>query len=294
MRGQRIDDVSRDAEVGEGLQFGLLVVPRPLVDPTPALCRGNECLAMSRKVWRSHSSLPAGRFCADMVPPMSEWTDPMTDADRRQAVVDLLGVLAYGELIAFERLADDARLAPSLPDKAALGGMAVAEFGHFRKLRDRLEALGVDPGEAMAPFVVPLDAFHDSTAPADWLESLVKAYVGDGFAADFYREVVGYVDDDETKALVLDVLDDTGHAAFAVEHVRAAITADPGVAGRLALWARRLVGEALVQAQRVAVDRDALARLIVGGTGDLAEVGALLARLTQRHAERMTALGLAA
>ncbi|MDQ1696522.1 MAG: hypothetical protein QOJ03_1875 [Frankiaceae bacterium] len=224
---------------------------------------------------------------------MSEWTDPMSDADRRQAVIDLLGVLAYGELIAFERLADDARLAPSVPDKAALGGMAVAEFGHFRKLRARLEALGVDPGEAMAPFVTPLDAFHDSTAPGDWLEGLVKAYVGDGFAADFYREVVGFVDDEETKALVLDVLADTGHAAFAVEHVRAAIEIDPAVAGRLALWARRLVGEALVQAQRVAVDRDALARLIVGGTGDLAEVGELLARLTQRHADRMTALGLA-
>ena len=224
---------------------------------------------------------------------MSEWLEPMTDDDRRQAVIDLLGVLAYGELQAFERLADDAGLAPSVADKAALGEMAVAEFGHFVKLRDRLSALGADPQEAMAPFVEPLDAFHDSTAPDDWLEGLVKAYVGDGFASDFYREVVGFVDDEQTKSLVLDVLADTGHAAFAVEHVRRAIKDDPAVAGRLALWARRLMGEALVQAQRVAVDRDALARLIVGGTGDLAEVGALLARLTQRHSERMASLGLA-
>jgi hypothetical protein len=228
---------------------------------------------------------------ADRVRLVSEWTDPMTEADRRQAVVDLLGVLAYAELTAFERLAGDASLAPTLADKAALGAMAVAEFGHYQVLHDRLESLGVEPTAAMQPFVEPLNAFHDQTTPADWLEGLVKAYVGDGFASDFYREVAELVDD-ETQALVVDVLDDTGHAEFAVAHVRSATESDPAVAGRLALWARRLVGEALVQAQRVAVDRDALARLIVGGVGDLAAVGELLTRLTQRHSERMETLGL--
>lgn len=219
--------------------------------------------------------------------------EELTDADRRQAVVDLLGVLAYGELTAFERLADDARLAPTIADKAALAAMAVAEFGHFRRLVARLEDMGADPEAAMAPFVAPLDDFHDSTAPDDWLEGLVKAYVGDGFASDFYREVAAFVDD-ETRELVLEVLADTGHAAFAVDRVRAAIANDPTVAGRLALWARRLVGEALVQAQRVAVDREALAALIAGGVGDLAAIGRLLARLTQRHSDRMAQLGLAA
>src|SRR5256885_1612673 len=180
------------------------------------------------------------------------------------AVVDLVGLLAYAELTAFDRLVDDARLAPTLEDRAALAGMAVAEFGHYCRLHDHLEKdLGVDAEDAMTPFVAVLDAFHEQTAPADWLEGLVKAYVGDGMAGDFYRETAQRVEE-PTRSLVLDVLADTGHAEFAVDHVRAAIVTDPSVAGRLALWARRLVGEALTQAYRVAAERESLTRLIAG------------------------------
>ena len=84
---------------------------------------------------------------------------------------------------------------------------------------------------------------------------------------------------------------DTGHSEFAVDRVRAAIQADPRVAGRLALWGRRLVGEMLSQAQRVAAERDALSRMLVGdleGGGlpgfDLAEVGRMFA---PAHRERI-------
>jgi hypothetical protein len=208
------------------------------------------------------------------------------------ATIDLLGVLAYGELTAFERLASDARLAPSIADKAALATMAAAEFAHFIQLRDHLAKIGVDPEEAMAPFVGPLDEFHDTTDPSDWLEGLIKAYVGDGLATDFYREVAAFVKDEDTRGLVLHVLADTGQAEFAVNRVREAIEDDPASAGRLALWARRLVGEALLQAQRVAVERDALTELLVGGSGDLAGIARLLTRLTDNHTARMPALGL--
>jgi hypothetical protein len=206
------------------------------------------------------------------------------------AVVDLLGALAYGELTAFERLAADSALAPTVTDKALLAGMAVAEFGHYDRLARRLRDAGQDPEAAMAPFVEVLDEFHAMTAPSDWYEGLIKAYVGDGLAADFYREVAAVLDDD-TRDFVLDVLADTGHSAFAVDRVRAAIAEDPAIAGRLALWARRLVGEALTQAQKVVVRRDALANLIVE-RGDLAEIGRMFARITDRHRDRMTALGL--
>jgi hypothetical protein len=219
------------------------------------------------------------------------------DPEYRAAVIDLLGVLALGELTAFERLAGDAAFAPTLTDKSALAEMAVAEFHHFVLLRDRLAELGADPTVAMAPFQPALDAFHERTAPSDWLEGLVKAYVGDGIGEDFYREITAYVDP-STRQLVLQVLEDTGHSKFAVERVRAAIEADPRVAGRLALWGRRLVGEALSQAQRVAAERDALSALLVGGVdrpgADLAEIGRMFARLTDAHSKRMAALGLSA
>ena len=209
------------------------------------------------------------------------------------ATVDLLGVLAYGELTAFERLATDAQLAPTVADKIALATMANAEFGHFKLLRDHLVSRGVDPETAMEPFVDPLDGFHDSTSPSDWYEGLIKAYVGDGMATDFYRHVSTYIQDEETRFLIQSVLQDTGQAEFAVLRVKQIIAEEPSVGGRLALWARRLVGEALIQAQQVAVERDALLELLVG-SGDLAGITRLLTSITDKHEERMALLGLQA
>jgi hypothetical protein len=218
------------------------------------------------------------------------------DPQYRDAVVDLLGAIAYGEISAFERLAEDAKLAPTLEDKVAIASMATAEFGHVARLNERLTELGADPFAAMAPFQGPIDRFHEYTAPDDWYEGLVKAYVGDGLANDFYREIAAYLDTD-TRDLVLASLEDSGHAAFAVDRVRSAIAADPRLGGRLALWGRRLMGEALTQAQRVIVDREPLSALLAGGVDrpgiDLAAIGRMFTRITERHTERMTELGLA-
>jgi hypothetical protein len=207
------------------------------------------------------------------------------------AVVDLLGALAYAELTAFDRLAEDARMAPTLSGRAALAKMAAAEIGHHGRLTERLAELGVDPAGAMAPFVPALDAFHETTRPSTWLEGLVKAYVGDGLATDFYREIAAFLPDPD-RALVLEVLADTGHADFAVREVRAAITADRKIPGRLSLWGRRLVGEAMSQSQAVIAEHDGLAQLIIAGTGDLSGVARLIERITAAHTQRMKALGL--
>jgi hypothetical protein len=213
------------------------------------------------------------------------------------AVIDLLGVLAYGELVAFERTAADASLAPTLEDKTALAQMAAAEFAHFEQISAHLTSLGTDPIAAMQPFVSALNQFHNTLTPRDWLEGLLKAYVGDGIANDFYREISSHMDS-ETAKLVTEVLADVGHAEFAVERIRTAIEQDPKVAGRLALWGRRLMGEMISQATLVAGSRPALQELFLrppaGETAMTAtELTAMVNRLTVGHAKRMDIIGLA-
>jgi hypothetical protein len=237
-------------------------------------------------------------FVADSASPSASTRTPgvtiSAEADSdpgAQAVTDLLAVLAYGELTAFERLAQDATLAPTLEGRAALAQMAGREIAHFTRIAERLTERGTDPAQVMAPFVSALETFHARTTPSNWYEGLVKAYVGDGMAADFYREVAEFADL-ETRELITEVLADTGTAEFVVREVCAAIADNPALAGRLALWGRRLVGEAISQTQHVLAEHDGLTELLVNGTGGLAGVAAMITRITDRHGQRMQELGL--
>jgi hypothetical protein len=218
----------------------------------------------------------------------------LSDPEYRQGVIELLGLLGAGEYLAFERLVSEAALAPTLSQRMRIADIAQGELGHFHLLRDRLVELGVDPDEAMSAFLEPLERYHRMTAPSDWLEGLVKAYVGDSISEDFYREV-GAVLDEETAALVLEVCSELGKTAIVIEEVRSAIARDPRLAGRLALWGRRLLGEMLSQAQSVAAEHDGLAGLILSEqVSSQVDLFGLVERLTAAHVQRMNALGLAA
>ncbi|WP_161958437.1 ferritin-like fold-containing protein [Ornithinimicrobium cavernae] len=211
-----------------------------------------------------------------------------------EALTDLLGAIGYAELTAGLRMATDALGAPGLGVRIWMGRAAGAELEHFERIAARLRELGHDPEVVMAPFAAPVDAFHERTRPRDWLEALVKAYVGDGIARDFYREVAQHVDG-RSRELIESVLQVDAQDEFVVRALTDAIELDPAVAGRLALWARRLVGEAIAQTQYVALERDALLGLLVGGHGngvDLADLGRMFTRLIELHGERMARLGL--
>src|SRR3954449_3458563 len=83
------------------------------------------------------------------------------DPQYREAVIDLLAAVAYGEISAFERLAEDAKLAPTLEDKVAIASMASAEFGHVARLRERLPRVGGAPLGAVGPLPRARDTCHD-------------------------------------------------------------------------------------------------------------------------------------
>lgn len=212
-------------------------------------------------------------------------------AAEHPGVTDLFAVLAYGEISAFYRLAEEAKLSPTLRGKVAVAKMAGNEAEHFQTLERALADRGADVFDAMAPFVRALDAYHASTDPSTWLESMVKFYVGDGIAADFYSEIAGALAP-EVADVVRDVLAETRHSEFVIEEVRGAVAQNRSERDRLALWGRRLLGEAITQAQYVMAQRDELTELVLTATGDLNGIVTLFEHMQNSHAERMRVLGL--
>jgi hypothetical protein len=219
------------------------------------------------------------------------------DAEYVAGAVDLLGVLAYGELTTYQSLAVHAFSAPDLAARVALCRYAAADFEHVRRLEARLVELGSTLERAMAPFTVVIDDLNRRTRAETWLEGLVKATVADGIIADFYREMARLVDA-RTREVVEEVVADDAKSAHLVSVVRDSVTPGSPEASRLSLWGRRLVGEALTQAQQVAADHEAMSGLLVGTAerpgADLGEIGEILQRVTARHTERMARMGLTA
>jgi tRNA isopentenyl-2-thiomethyl-A-37 hydroxylase MiaE len=203
----------------------------------------------------------------------------------------LFALLAYAEIAAFYRLTDEARMAPDLRGRISMASMAAAEMGHYELLRDALERRGVDVVPAMAEFASVLDNYHRLTMPSTWLEALVKTYIGDALAADFYLEIADGLPD-EVADVVREALSETGHSQFVVAAVRTAVTSSARQRSRLALWSRRLLGEAITQAQYVLADHDELVDLVVSGTQGLTQLAGFFERVQHTHDQRMRELRL--
>lgn len=204
----------------------------------------------------------------------------------------VLGMLAYGELAAFSRLAADAAVAPDLGHRIELSRLAGLTLRRLDDVSARVAELGSDLEEVMRPFAGVLVAFDQRTEPSTWWERLLKTYVGYSVADDFSRIVATAVGP-RTAALAGEAAEGP-QAPLVVDALAAAAASDAALASRLALWGRRLVGEALGVVQNLLVAhpalRDLLEPAVAAGTGDVQQ--RLFSVLTAEHSRRMERLGL--
>lgn len=229
-----------------------------------------------------------------------------------RAALAVLGLLANSDLAAVTRLAGDAEVAPGIADRIALCRLAGAAAERLARIEARAGELGVDLADVVAPFLGTFTDFDARTPSGTWWERLLKAHVGFGVEDDVARLLArGLADgadgadgaagadvDAATRVLVLEVLDDDRHSSLVVSRVTAATAADPVLASRLALWGRRLVGEALGVVQRLVTDhpelRALLERALPDGADEQPLQQRLFAVLTAEHTRRMERLGLTA
>lgn len=207
----------------------------------------------------------------------------------------VLGLLANSELVAFSRLATDAVAAPDVRDRielCRLGGVAAHRLG---RLGERIAELGGELPDVVAPFIGTYADFDVRTRAGSWYERLLKAHVGYGVEDDVARLLATRLDP-RSQALVLDVLDDDGYSALVLDRLKTAMASDPVLASRLALWGRRLVGEALGVVQRVITVHTELRVLLEEALPKGQSAGELQQRLfavlTGEHSRRMERLGL--
>lgn len=244
----------------------------------------------------------------------------MADERSTQDTLELLGLVACFELT---DVADAAALTD--PSEGVLrvlehGRRAARAVARCERVLAEIERLGGSAASELERFDGVFDDFDVRTAASTPQEEVLRDVVGRAVAEDFCRIVAGPLEP-RARDLVLAVVGEGVVAPEVVGSVTADAAADPVLSARLALWARRLVGEALRLVQELLVEHDAFVRLAgAARRADEATVGEprlpdvdagaaaqgaapeaeaavaawVLRRLTERHALRMRSLGLAA
>lgn len=222
-------------------------------------------------------------------------------------VRELLGLLAYTQLTASLRYAHDAGATDVLSRRLAFAELAAREHGRLTVLREHIDQTGGDSLNLLRRYHGVFDEYESRTHADSWHERILKGYIGHSVALDFCRIAVSAAPG-VTRDLVTTLLVDDRAQDLARDVLEAKITDDHTFASRLALWGRRVVGEALGQVQQVVSREPALARLLSGGAAgsgftpdstaptdeDKQLMAWLYAQLTAEHSRRMDRLGLAA
>ncbi len=203
---------------------------------------------------------------------------PVSSAD-----IDVIGLLAYSALAAMTRLAKDGDQAPDIEAHVAHARMSARAFTIFEQLNVWATHRGVDLLAAAGQYSGLYDDLDARTRPTTWCERTVKTYVTVGIMGDLLCEVA-------TRHELFDaaVTDwDLTQGEWERQHLAPLIAADPQLAARLSLWARRVAGEVLGLARATLFTHPDLAR-------DPDTADEIADFVTKRHGQRMAQLNLKA
>ncbi|MGC5167167.1 ferritin-like fold-containing protein [Luteimicrobium sp. DT211] len=221
-------------------------------------------------------------------------------------VVELLGLVGAFELDDVPRFAAEAADALDVEGRLAHARRAGVALAGCERVLTRIGELGASPVAAMTPFDGAFADFDARTPPSTWEEEVLREFVGRSVAEDFCRLCAPALDP-VSRDVVLRVMEGSVADEEAVQQLAEAAAADRVLSARLALWGRRLVGEALRLAQSLLTGSPTFLHLLALARAaetpdDAAPTRAsevdthtwALRQLTERHALRMRRLGLTA
>ncbi|WP_394552550.1 ferritin-like fold-containing protein [Agromyces sp. MMS24-JH15] len=197
-----------------------------------------------------------------------------------------LGQAATIQLEAFEALARAVIEAPTFADKEGLSAAAGVALRKHHALIAELRREGVEPVSMMEPFASGAERFREVIAGSTWHELLLGIHVATGFLDEFFVRLSGGLPT-ELAGRVRGILSEAGAGPVLAGILQSSIAAQPGLADRLALWGRSIVGDCLLVARSALREAERPSHV-----HDEAEP--VFTELIAEHTRRMDALGLTA
>jgi len=234
--------------------------------------------------WRRRRKAPSLRLRS------REETQPAARIDLKEFTptpLEYLGRAAYVQLSLFEDLSRAVAIAPSTAAKEVLAEAAGAAVDKHRALIALLDAQGVVPADEMDRYRPAIDRFQRLTQGQDWTEAALTCYLAGGFLGDLFLALADGLPR-ELLPGAREVFGTNSDEAF-VALFAAAIADNPRLPAKLALWGRRVLGDALL------VARDVLSLSAGQATArDEERIEPAFSELVAQHTRRMDALGLSA
>jgi hypothetical protein len=207
-------------------------------------------------------------------------------AELTPEVLPYLGQVAYVQLAVFEEVSDAISAAPTVAAKQALAPAASQALDKHERLVAEIRRRADEPSEVIAPFTAGIDRYRALVKGSDWYEQLASVYLTAGILDDFFILLAAGLPGDIGPRCIA-ILDAETNRRAIVDVLSEAITADPVLGSRLAMWGRRVVGDTLL------VARSAI-HLTGNPESDEQRIEPVFTEMIAAHTRRMDVLGLTA